>query len=164
MTSYDYVAAVVLVLLVIPQVSGTRLTLRNLLLPLALVVLIGALSLRSIPRQGNDDSLYEAAVVVGFLFGAGCAYNTRLIRLTDGGVMAKAGFLAAALWIAGMATRLLFVYEEEHGGQAAIDRFSRERMISGTAAWGAALIFMALAQVVSRVVLLRTRRAENDPR
>lgn len=164
MTSTDLVVAAALVLLVIPQLSGARLTTRNLVIPLALVILIGALSLRSIPRQGNDDELYEAAVVLGVLLGAGCAVNTRLIRLTDGTVLAKVGFLGAVFWIVGMAARVGFDYEEQHGGAAAIARIGREKMISGTAAWSAALIFMALAQVVSRVILLRARRPENEPR
>ena len=157
MTTTDYLISAVLVLLVIPQVRGTRLNLRNLLLPLVLVGAAAAYYLKTVPTQGHDVALDVATVLVGVLIGAACAYTTRLRRQSGGAVVAKAGFIAALLWIVGMAARTGFAYEANHGGRTAIVDFSRTEHITGASAWTAALVLMALAQVVARLVLLRVR-------
>jgi hypothetical protein len=157
MTTTDYLISAVLVLLVIPQVRGTRLNPRNLLLPLVLVGAAAAYYLKTVPTQGHDVALDVATVLVGVLIGAACAYTTRLRRQGGGAVVAKAGLIAALLWIVGMAARTGFAYEANHGGRTAIVDFSRAEHITGASAWTAALVLMALAQVVARLVLLRVR-------
>ena len=162
MTTTDYLISAVLVLLVIPQVRGTRLNLRNLLLPLVLVGAAAAYYLKTVPTQGHDVALDVATVLAGVLIGAACAYTTRL-RRQNGVVIAKAGFIAAVLWIVGMAARTGFAYEANHGGRTAIVDFSRTEHITGASAWTAALVLMALAQVVARLVLLRVRARSLSP-
>jgi hypothetical protein len=48
-----------------------------------------------------------------------------------------------------------------HGGQAAVARFSALHDITSGAAWGAAFVLMAMAEVASRtgVLYLKTRRS-----
>lgn len=64
---------------------------------------------------------------------------------------------AAALWVAGMAARTGFEYVATHSGAHAITASSRGNSITGTDAWTAALLFMALAQVLVRLETVRVR-------
>ena len=64
------------------------------------------------------------------------------------------------MWVAGVGGRMAFVFAATHGAGAAIGRFSIAHHITGSAAWIAALVMMALADVLTRlaVVWLRGRR------
>lgn len=157
MTTTDYLISVALILLVVPQIRGTRQTLRNVLLPLAAVAAATAYYVKSFPTQGHDLYLYGAAVAVGAVLGLACGATTRLSRGRDGLALAEAGTAAALLWVAGMAGRAGFEYWATHGGSSEIARFSRDNLITGSAAWTAALLLMALAQVLSRLTVVRIR-------
>jgi hypothetical protein len=180
MTTTDYLIAAALILLVVPQIRGTRLTLRNLVLPVVLVAAAAAYYLKSVPTQGHDTLLYVVCVgggallksvptqghdtllyVVcvggGALLGAGCGLATRFVKDREGFVVAKAGLVAAVLWIVGMAARTGFEYSATHSGAQAIADFSRSNSITGADAWTAALLLMALAQVLVRLVTIRVR-------
>ncbi|HEV3174126.1 MAG TPA: hypothetical protein VGZ32_27505 [Actinocrinis sp.] len=164
MTTTDYVIAAVLVLLVVPQIRGTRLTLRNLILPVVLVAAAAAYYLKSVPTQGHDVLLDVVCVAVGALLGIGCGLATRFVRDSGGFLVAKAGFVAAVLWIVGMASRTGFEYAATHSGAHAIADFSRSNSITGSDAWTAALLLMALAQVIARLVTVRLRGRVHDAR
>jgi len=153
----DYVIAALLVLLVVPQIRGIRLTLRNALMPVVLVVAAAVYYLKSVPTQGHDVQLDVLCIGTGVLLGVGCGLTTRIKRGADGVAVAQAGVIAALLWIVGMAARTGFEYAATHGGQHAIVDFSRTNLITGSAAWTAALLFMALAQVLARMVTIRVR-------
>lgn len=162
MTTTDYLIAAALVLLVIPQTRGTRLTLRNLVAPIVLVAAAAAYYLKSVPTQGHDVLLDVLCVAAGAILGLGCGLATRLARGSDGVLTAKAGLLAALLWIVGMAARTGFEYAATHGGARAIADFSRSNAITGADAWTAALLFMALAQVLTRMLAIRLRAARRN--
>jgi len=68
--------------------------------------------------------------------------------------------LAAGMWIAGVGARMVFYFAATHGAGPAIAAFSIAHHITGSAAWTAALVMMALADVLTRlvVVYLRGRR------
>ena len=157
MTTTDYVIAAILVLLVIPQVRGVRLTLRSLALPIVAVAAAAAYYLKSVPTQGNDVVLDVLGLAAGLILGIGCGLTTRLFRDSEGFMVAKAGFIAAFLWIVGMASRTGFEYSATHSGAHAIADFSRTNSITGSDAWTAALLLMALAQVLARTATIRIR-------
>lgn len=157
MTTTDYLISAVLVLLVIPQIRGTRQTLRNALLPVVAVAAAAAYYLKSFPTEGNDVRLDLVGVVVGAALGLACGATTRLTRDTDGVPLAKAGGVAAALWIAGMASRAGFEIWATHSGATTVAQFSRDNLITGAAAWTAALLLMALAQVLARLAVIRVK-------
>lgn len=157
MTTTDYVIAAVLVLLVVPQVRGTRLTPRTLLLPVALVAGAAAYYLKAVPTHGHDVLLDVLCVAAGALLGLGCGLFTRFAKDGEGFLVAKAGLAAAVLWVAGMAARTGFEYAATHGGAHAIADFSRSNSITGSDAWTAALLLMALAQVLARLATVRVR-------
>jgi len=157
MTTTDYLISAALVLLVIPQVRGTRQTLHNALLPVAAVAAAAAYYLKSFPTQGHDVRLYVIGVVAGGALGVACGATTRLSRAADGVAFAKAGALAAALWIVGMASRTGFEYWATHSGTHTIARFSRDNLITSSAAWTTGLLLMALAQVLCRLTVVRVK-------
>lgn len=161
MTTTDYLISAALILLVIPQIHGTRLTRRNILLPLVAVAAAAAYYLKAFPTQGHDVRLYVIGAVAGAVLGLACGAATRLSRASDGVAIATAGAWAAALWIAGMASRAGFDIWATHSGAGSVARFSRDNLITGSAAWTDALLLMAFAQVMCRlaVVYVRARQA-----
>jgi len=85
---------------------------------------------------------------------------TRLRPGADGRPLGRAGILAADMWIVGVGARMVFYFAATHGAGPAIAAFSVAHHITGSAAWTAALVIMALADVLTRlaVVYLRGRR------
>ncbi|MEU9337705.1 hypothetical protein AB0D49_31835 [Streptomyces sp. NPDC048290] len=163
MTTIDYLISAALILLVIPQIRGTRQTLRTALLPIVAVAAAAAYYLKSFPTEGHDVPLYATTLLIGAVLGIACGATTRLSRSADGVAFAQAGAVAAALWIVGMASRAGFEYWADNGGATDIARFSRDNLITGAAAWTAALLLMALAQVLCRLAVVRLRTHRLTP-
>ncbi|HEY3811015.1 MAG TPA: hypothetical protein VGL49_06240 [Acidimicrobiales bacterium] len=157
MSFTDYLINGLLIALVVVQIRGRRLTVRSLVLPLILVGYAATHYLHSIPTAGNDMLLIVAGAAVGLTLGVLCAWCTALHVTEDGGVVAKAGRAAAALWIVGVGSRLAFQLYATHGGGAAIARFSEQHALTVPAAWTAALILMAIAEVLGRTGVLALR-------
>jgi hypothetical protein len=74
----------------------------------------------------------------------------------------KAGWVAAGTWVLSMGFRFGFSLWVSHGGGPDLVRFSASHGITGGEAWTAALILMALGEVVVRtgLVWLRTTRIQ----
>ena len=68
-----------------------------------------------------------------------------------------AGIAAATFWVLGIGSRLAFEEYSSHGGAGAIANFSISHQITSQDAWVAALVLMALADVVSRLVVISLR-------
>jgi hypothetical protein len=96
------------------------------------------------------------AVAIGATLGGLAGKFTTVTRRADG-VFAKAGLAAAALWILGTGGRLAFQVWATHGGGPAITHFSATHGITSATAWTAALILMALSEVVVRTAVLAWR-------
>ena len=152
MTLTDYLINIALIALVILQIRGSRLDLRTAIRPVILVAVAAVYYLRAFPTAGNDVILYA-------VLGVGCAATTRVWRASDGNGYAKAGVIAAALWIIGIGSRLGFEEHWSHGGTHAIVNFSIAHDITSQNAWIAGLILMALAEVIARLVVIRIRGA-----
>ena len=152
-----YLVNGLLILLVLRQVRWTRLGLTNLVLPVVIVVAVAAEYLRSVPAGGNDIAFDVLLAVTGAVLGTACALTTRLRRDSDGAVLARAGIAAAALWVIGVGARMGFALWSSHGGGPDIARFSIAHSITSSSAWVAAIVMMALAEVLSRTAVLRLR-------
>jgi hypothetical protein len=152
-----YIINSILVLLVIRQIRETRLDLVNLVLPVVLVAGAAAYYLRSVPTAGHDVVLDVTLGAVGLALGALCALATRLRRGPDTIALARAGAVAAVLWVAGIGARMAFAIWSDHGGAPHIASFSVAHQITGAGAWVAALVIMALAEVLARLGILRLR-------
>jgi hypothetical protein len=157
MNATGYIINGILVLLVLRQIRGSRLDLANLVLPVVLVGGAAAYYLRSVPTAGNDVALDLALAGTGAALGFLCALATHVWRGSDGVAMAKAGGIAAVLWVAGIGARMAFAFSSDHGAGPAITRFSIAHSITSGQAWVAALVMMALAEVLTRLITLRLR-------
>ena len=69
------------------------------------------------------------------------------------------------MWVGGVGARLAFAVAAGNGAGPAIARFSVTHHITGSSAWIAALVMMALADVLTRlaVIYLRGRRLAAAP-
>jgi hypothetical protein len=159
MTFTDYLIDISLIGLVLFQVRGRRLTTRQLLLPVGLVVFVAYTYLRAVPTAGNDLVLVIGCAALGALLGGLAGRFTSVTAGKDGVPFAKAGLVAAALWILGTGGRLAFQVYATHGGGAAIAHFSATHSITTVTAWTSALILMALSEAVVRTGILGWRAA-----
>jgi hypothetical protein len=162
MTFTDYLINIILIGLVILQIRGSRLDTRTAIRPVILVAIAAVYYLRAFPTAGNDVSLYAVLGGIGLVLGIGCGATTRVWRASDGHGYAKAGVIAAALWIIGIGSRFGFEEYSSHGGAHAIANFSIAHHITSENAWVAALILMALAEVIARLVVIRIRGARTQ--
>lgn len=154
MTSTDYIIDIGLVALVLLQVRGRRLSAFTLLMPLVVVAWAISTYLKTIPTAGNDLVLIGVATAAGLVLGALCGVFTSVWRDSSGQLMAKAGLLAALFWVLGVGTRLAFQLYATNGGGLSIEHFMVAHDITNVQAWTAALILMALAEVLARSALI----------
>jgi len=96
-------------------------------------------------------------VLVGAMMGAVGGLATHLRRGADGRPLGRAGWVAASMWVGGVGARLAFAVAASDGAGPAIARFSVANHITSSAAWVAALIMMALADVLTRLVIIYLR-------
>ena len=157
MNTTGYVINSILVLLVVRQLGERRLDLRSLVLPVALVAIVATNYLHTIPTAGNDLLLEVTLTAVGAVMGLLGAATTRVRLGGDGTPLARAGAIAAALWVGGVGGRMAFAYAAAHGLGPAIARFSAAHSVTSSSAWVAALVLMALADVLTRLVALHLR-------
>jgi hypothetical protein len=155
-----YLINALLVLLVVRQIREHQLDLRALAVPVLAVAAAAVMFLHSVPGGGSDIALDLAGVSAGAAMGAVGGLATRLRLGADGRPTGRAGALAAGMWIAGVGARMVFYFAATHGAGPAIAAFSISHHITGPAAWTAALVMMALADVLTRlaVVWIRGRR------
>jgi hypothetical protein len=155
-----YLINALLVLLVVRQVREHQLDLRALAVPVLAVAAAAVMFLHAVPGGGSDITLDLACVPAGAAMGAIGGLATRLRPGAGGRPLGRAGILAAGMWIAGVGARMVFYVAATHGAGPAIAAFSIAHHITGKAAWTAALVMMALADVTARlaVVYLRGRR------
>ena len=155
-----YLINALLVLLVVRQIREHQLDLRALAVPVLAVAAAAVMFLHAVPCGGSDVALDLAGVLAGAAMGAVGGLATRLRLGTDGRPLGRAGTLAAGMWIAGVGARMVFYFAATHGAGPAIAAFSISHHITGPAAWTAALVMMALADVLTRlaVVWIRGRR------
>jgi hypothetical protein len=157
MTFSDYLIDIGLIALVLLQVRGRRLTTRALILPLGIVGYVAVNYLRGVPTAGNDLILVAGCAAVGATLGALSGSFTAVYAGEDGVPFAKAGLVAAGLWVLGTGGRLAFQVYATHGGGAAVERFSATHSITSVSAWTAGLILMALCEAVCRTGILAWR-------
>jgi hypothetical protein len=160
MTFTDYLFDSLLVLLVFRQLREARLDTKSVLLPLGIIAWVVRTYLHTIPTGRNDLVLVVALTVVGIAFGLISALTTRV--RSDGGrfALVKAGWIAAGVWVLSMGSRFAFAVWASHGGGPSLVRFSVAHHLDLTV-WTAALVLMALGEVLARtgVLYFRCRRA-----
>ena len=167
MNAVDYVLDAVLVATVFVQFRGRRLTPRNLVLPVGIVVYFLFAYLKGVPTAGNDLYLVAVGVALGLVFGVGAGAFTRVYS-TEKGIYAKAGPLAAAFWTVGVVLRTAFSLYAADGGRSAdraIGHAMRTLNVTASSAIVACLLLMVLVEVGSRQLIVGARylRLRNRP-
>jgi hypothetical protein len=155
-----YLISALLILLVVGQIREHQLDLWALAVPVLAVAAAAVMFLHSVPGGGSDITLDLACVSAGAAMGAIGGLATRLRPGAGGRPLGRAGVLAAGMWIAGVGARMVFYFAATHGAGPAIAAFSIAHHITGSAAWTAALVMMALADVLTRLAVawMRGRR------
>ncbi len=156
MTLFDYLFPLLPILSVVRQVRGRRLGWFQLAWPLALAAWAAVKYLHGFPASGGSLLLVIACAAAGVALGLLAGAFTRVYPGPDGTLIARATAAAIALWVLGTIGRLVFGLYAQHGGGPAIASFSAAHGIS-VRAWGAALILMALCEVVGRTIVLGLR-------
>ncbi|MBF6329425.1 DUF1453 domain-containing protein [Nocardia transvalensis] len=166
MTWTEWLISLALILLVLRQIRGKKLTVTGLLWPVGLVVWAGFEYLGDFPSYRSDWLFAIALAVLGTALGTACGLYTS-VYTREGVVMAKAGATAAALWIIGMSGRLAFGLFALHGGAQTIAEWSTRLDLHSESTWPTALILMALCEVIARTAVLyikfRTAGASVQP-
>ena len=152
-----YVINAALIVMVIRQIREHPIDLRSLAVPVLAVGCAAVLFLHSVPTGGSDVALELACVLAGAVMGAVGGLTTHLRLGADGRPFGRAGALAASMWVGGVGARLVFAVAATNGAGPAIARFSIAHHITGSAAWVAALVMMALADVLTRLVVIYLR-------
>ncbi|MEU5996100.1 hypothetical protein ABZ806_44610 [Spirillospora sp. NPDC047418] len=149
----EWIISIALILMVVRQIRGRRLTLIGLLWPVPLVVWGAVNYLGGIPPYIADWASVAACCAVGLALGIGCGLLTG-VYLEDGLVKARARWLAAFLWIVGMSSRLAFGLFATNGGAEEIGELSEKLGIYSANTWASGLIAMALVEVIARSAVL----------
>ena len=153
MTTTDYLMNIALVGLVVLQIRGHKITRARLLVPVLLTVWVASQFLHSLPTAGNDVALEMALASLGAALGLAAGLVTS-VRRVGPGAFAKAGALAAFLWVVGIGARMGFSIWVTHGGQASVTSFSAGHDITSGAAWVAGFVLMAMLEVAVRTGVL----------
>ncbi len=153
MTLTDYLLNAVLIGLVVLQIRGHRVTVARLAVPVALTLWGASQFLHAIPTQGNDLALEGALVAAGGILGLSAGLATA-VRRNGVGAFARAGFVAACLWVLGIGARVGFYLWATHGGAGAVRSFSASIHLTSSAAWAAGFVLMAMAEVIVRTATL----------
>ena len=156
MTTTDYLINAVFVLIVLSQARERELDRRSVIIPLAVVGYVAHIYVHSIPTAGNDLVLIAALGTVGLTLGIASGLATHVRAGENGLAVARVGWLAGALLIAGISSRMVFVFAIDHGARHAVASFSMAHQI-GAAAWPVALVMMALLEVGTRIAIVQLR-------
>ena len=164
MTIYDYLLNAALLLVVVRQIRGRRLSGAALYLPLAISAYAAYEYLNTIPTAGNDLVVVVLGAGAGLLLGVLCGVFTLVYPDRDGIPYARATGVAAALWVLGIGSRLAFSLWAEHGGGPALAHFSFVHSLT-TAAWVTGFVLMAIVEAATRsaVLFVRARRLTPPP-
>src|SRR4051794_16086678 len=160
MSTTDYVVDILLIVVIFRQLRERPYTLRTAILPIGIMVWAGFHYLHGLEVAGNDLVLITLLALSGLALGAASGATTFMWLDEKSGVLGRVGFYACLTWIIGMGSRFAFaVYANSSGGGARVAEFSRDHAISGSQAWTTALVAMAFAGLLARVVFLQGRRA-----
>lgn len=156
MTTTDYLINGVFILVVLRQARERRLDTKSIVAPLAMVFFVGQQYLHFIPTAGNDLVLIGCLATVGIGLGTLCGVATHVRAGDDGMALARVSWVAGALLMAGIGSRMVFAFALSHGLEPTVASFSISHQIEA-AAWPVALVLMALCEVTARLVIVQVR-------
>src|SRR5579864_3304940 len=107
MTITEYLMNLALVGLVVLQIRGHKVTAMRLLVPVLMTLWAASQILHTIPTAGNDLALEATLAMAGCGLGVLAGVTTSIRRMGEG-AFAKAGAVAAVLWVLGVGARVAF--------------------------------------------------------
>ena len=110
MTTTDYLINAVFVLIVFRQARERELDRRSVIIPLAIVAYVAHMYVHSIPTAGNDLVLIGALATVGLALGIASGFATHVRAGENGLAVARVGWIAGGLLIAGIGSRMVFAF------------------------------------------------------
>ena len=131
---------------------------RDLARPLAMCAGVGFFYLKDAPTAQVDYLVYGVGALIGVAFGVVATLSTGLERDAAGRVWTRCGFGFVAIWLAAVVVRVVFIWSAEHDltFRAHLGLFMYHHGIV-EAAIAPFFVLMALAMVLSRVVLVAAR-------
>jgi hypothetical protein len=108
MTTTDYLINAAFVVIVFRQARERELDRRSVIIPLAIVAYVAQLYVHSIPTAGNDLVLIAALGTVGLTLGVASGFATHVRAGENGLAVARVGWIAGGLLIAGIGSRMAF--------------------------------------------------------
>jgi DMSO/TMAO reductase YedYZ heme-binding membrane subunit len=140
------------------QMGRRRLSLRRLLLPFLAVGVVAYHYLHSVPTVGGDLDFEISLSLAGALCGVLAARLMNVERDEQTGqIVTQAGVAYAALWAIVFGGRLAFAWGASNLWSHQVMQFSLQHAITGSAAWTAAFILMALSMVLARTAVTAVR-------
>jgi hypothetical protein len=159
MTATDYLIGLGAMAIVLWGMRSHELTDRRLRRPLIIAAVVCVAFLHSIPTAGADVALVAVGVLTGIACGAIGGLATQLERDGSGAIVATGTPLAVAVTGGAFAARFAFAVAATNGLGPAIGRASHSLNITSAQAWVAALVLMAVCDLVTRALVLWQRRA-----
>lgn len=156
MTTNEYLLNAAFVLLVLRQARERELDRRSVIVPLVLMFFVGSQYLHSLPTVGNDLGLIGVLAAVGLTLGVLGGLATHVRAAGNGVALARVGWIAGGLLVAGIGARMAFAFAIGHGFESSVRSFSIGHQISA-AAWPTALVLMALLEVGARIAVVQVR-------
>jgi hypothetical protein len=156
MTTTEYLLNAAFVLLVLRQARERELDRRSVIIPLVIMFLVGAEYLHTLPTAGNDLVLIVLLGAVGLTLGVLGGFATHVRAGRSGVALARVGWIAGGLLVAGIGSRMAFAFAIDHGFEPAVRSFSIAHQI-GRTAWPVALVSMALIEVATRLAVVQVR-------
>ena len=156
MTTTDYLINVAFVVLVLRQTRAHELDRRSWLLPLGVLAYVAHLYVHTVPSSGNDLVLVGALGAVGLTLGVASGLATHVEAGTGRYAVARVGWAAGTLLIAGFGARMVFELAVNSGARQSIVNFSITNHLSA-AAWPTALVLMALLEIGVRIAIVQLR-------
>jgi hypothetical protein len=145
-------------LVIATQIGQRRLTVRRLLLPVLAVGVVAYHYLHALPTVGGDLDFEITLSVAGALCGvlAACMMDIRRDE-QSGRLLTQAGVAYASLWVVVFGGRLAFAWVASNLWSHQVMQFSIQHEITGSAAWTAAFVLMALSMVLARTLVVGLR-------
>jgi hypothetical protein len=155
MTTTEYLFNAAFVFLVLRQTRERALDRRSVVVPLVLMFFVATQYLHTLPMAGNDLVLIAGLASAGLVLGLLGGVATQ-VRAGNGVALARVGWIAGALLVAGIGSRMAFAFAVGHGLQPAVRSFSIAHQI-GPTAWPVAFVLMALIEVGVRLAVVQVR-------
>lgn len=145
------------------QLGRRRLSFRRLLLPFLAAGIVGYHYLHSVPTVGGDLDFEISLSLAGALCGVLAGYLMGVERDEQTGrIVTQAGVAYASLWVLVFGGRLAFAWAATNLWPHQVMQFSAQHAITGSAAWTAAFVLMALSMIVARTAVVAARAAMID--